>query len=625
MLAFLLRPSAPLRTRAWLGLSLLVSLGFGMQAVRIAFSHPYVVQDDARQHVFWLERLLDAGLFPQDWIADYFQSVAPAGYTLVYRLLAAVGVHPLLAAKVLPLLLGLIATAYCFGTTVQLLPVPLAGFLATVLLNQNLVQADDLWSATPRAFLYPLFLAFLYYFSRRSLIPCTVAIALQGLFYPQVMFISVGVLCLALVHWPGMPGPGMPGPGMPGRGKWPTLSRQRRDYLFLGVGWVVAVAVVAVYILAGGTEFGPAIKAAQARQMPEFWGTGRGSFFNTDPLAFWITAGRSGILPHPDQLLKPPLLLIGLLLPVLLRWPDRFPLAARVRPRGLGLTVLSSVGLFFLAHAVVFRLHHPSRYTQHSFRVVLAIAAGISLTLLLDGLRSWAGRPQRRWRRGVAVLVPMGLAVLLAVYPWMVRVNTNPLVAWFAPTYLFNGYMVGQQPALYEFLAQQPKDIVIASLAAEANNLPTFAQRSILAGREYGIPYHVGYYQKFRERAIAQLQAHYSADRDAVRRFTEQYRIRFWLVEDAAFGAGYLDDKDWLAQYQPTVTEAKMRWRSPQKSVLELAIPRCTRFQGKGLKLLDAQCVVISPRGAHAGGGSKLGEAVEPHGVGPLGRAFALH
>lgn len=34
----------------------------------------------------------------------------------------------------------------------------------------------------------------------------------------------------------------------------------------------------------------------------------------------------------------------------------------------------------------------------------------------------------------------------------------------------------------------QPQDIRIASLAEEANNIPTFAQRSILVGREYAIP-----------------------------------------------------------------------------------------------------------------------------------------
>jgi hypothetical protein len=576
MVAFLVRPASPARTRFWFCLSLICAAIFGLLALRIALGSAYVVQDDARQHVFWLERLLNPALFPQDLIADYFQSVAPMGYKSVYQVFALIGWHPLVVAKFLPVLLGLITTAYCFGVTIQILPVPLAGFLASLLLNQNLVMADDLWSATPRAFLYPLFLAFLYYFLKRSLWPCVGAIALQGLFYPQVMFISVGILALSLVEW---------------RKNWPRLSSRPQDYRFCGAGLVAAVLVLGIYFLFGGTEFGPAIKAAQARQMPEFWDTGRGSFFSHDILRFWTFAGRSGLLSHPEQLLKPPLILVGLLLPWLGQQPARFPLGQRLTAswRVLPWILLSSVGLFGAAHLLIFRLHHPSRYTQHSFRILLAIAAGITLTLLLDGLHLWA--TQRPQRRNSAIAIAAILGLLLAVYPLTVRLNGNPLLKWFVPTYLFKGYMVGQQPALYEFFAQQPPDVVIASLAPEANNIPTFAQRSILAGREYAIPYHVGYYQQFRARAIAQLQAHYSPDLEIVRRFTQQYRITFWLLDDAAFQPDYLRDKDWLQQYQPTVTEASVRARSPQKSVLELAIPRCTVFQAPGLRVLAAQCV----------------------------------
>ena len=52
------------------------------------------MQDDARQHVFWMQRFIDSELFPHDLIADYFQSVAPTGYTTLYRIAAALGSIP---------------------------------------------------------------------------------------------------------------------------------------------------------------------------------------------------------------------------------------------------------------------------------------------------------------------------------------------------------------------------------------------------------------------------------------------------------------------------------------------------------------------------------------------------
>jgi hypothetical protein len=59
----------------WLSLSLTFAVIYSILALKRAFSGEYVVQDDARQHVFWMRRFLDADLFPNDLIANYFQSM----------------------------------------------------------------------------------------------------------------------------------------------------------------------------------------------------------------------------------------------------------------------------------------------------------------------------------------------------------------------------------------------------------------------------------------------------------------------------------------------------------------------------------------------------------------------
>jgi len=61
----------------WLTLSFTFAILYSFLALQEAFSSEYVIQDDARQHVFWTRRFLDSNLFPNDLIADYFQSVAP--------------------------------------------------------------------------------------------------------------------------------------------------------------------------------------------------------------------------------------------------------------------------------------------------------------------------------------------------------------------------------------------------------------------------------------------------------------------------------------------------------------------------------------------------------------------
>ena len=66
--------------------------------------------------------------------------------------------------------------------------------------------------------------------------------------------------------------------------------------------------------------------------------------------------------------------------------------------------------------------------------------------------------------------------------------------------------------ALVKYLAEQPKDMLVASLSEEANNIPAFAQRSILVGREFAMAYHPIYFRQIKRRAVDLLQAQYSPD-----------------------------------------------------------------------------------------------------------------
>jgi hypothetical protein len=573
----------------WFSLSLAFSAIYSILALREAFSSKYVVQDDARQHVFWMLRFLDPELFPQDFIADYFQSVAPRGYTAFYQLMASVGINPLLFNKLLPLILGLITTSYCFGICLQMLPVPAAGFICSLLLNQCIWMKEDLISATPRAFAYPLFLAFLYYVLQRSRLGSAVAIALLGLFYPQYLFVSVGILILQLLHWH--------------NGRL-CLSQNRSDYLLCASGLGVALLVMLPYALES-SEFGPAITAAAARQLPEFLPGGRTQFFHENSWTFWLNGQRSGMLPR--SLLKPEMLYLGLLLPILLRFPSQFPLARQVTSKVtlLPQIALAALLMFFAAHTVLFKLHVPSRYTGQSLRIIMALAAGMALMLILDGIWQWtkpnkakANSPStlprdigihnpkstiQNSRQFLALGVTVLIGAALVLYPS------------FVPDFPFTKYTVGKVPELYEFFQKQPNNILIASLAEEANNLPTFSQRSILAGREYAIPYQIGYYSKFRQRTIDLIRAQYSQDVAEVKNLLRTYGVDFWLLERTAFTPEYLAKDKWIRQYPPAA-EAQTRLEQQAIPALAKSIERCSVFETQSLVVLQAECIVQTPK-----------------------------
>ena len=111
-------------TAVWLMMSLAIAVVYRLPALHNAFSATYVVQDDARQHVFWMQRFLNPDLFPQDLFADYFQSVAPWGYTTFYHLAAKVGIDPWVLNKILPVVIALVATGMVFFILMELTQMP---------------------------------------------------------------------------------------------------------------------------------------------------------------------------------------------------------------------------------------------------------------------------------------------------------------------------------------------------------------------------------------------------------------------------------------------------------------------------------------------------------------------
>lgn len=554
----------------WFALSLVMTAYFGLVSLQHAFSQNYIIQDDARHHVVWLQRFIDPDLFPNDLIANYFEAVAPLGFKGVYWLMAQVGVESLVLAKFLPLILGLVTAAYCFAISLQLLPIPFGAFTASVILTQCLWLDDNLTPGVARSFAYPLFCAFLYYLLKRSLVPCLIAIALQGLFYPQLLLVEMAVLTLRLIRWE--------------QGHF-RLSRVKADYQL----WLAALVVTAIVLLPfslATSDFGAVVTAAQAKLMPEYAEEGRSRYFINNPVAFWI-GGDSGI----DIPLYPPIILIGFLWPLSLKCS---PLARYISRQAvlLGETVLASLGMFFLAHILFLKLHLPTRYTMHSLRVVLALAAGMTIVLLLDAGLNWLIEQQQA-QKALSLKSRVAIAGLSVFAVASLVVPAIPNI--FLSAHL---QIAGRDPQVYEFFAEQPKDILIASLAEDANNLPAFSQRSVLVAREFALPYHTGYYSQIRQRAVDLIEAQYSPDITEVQAVIQKYGIDFWLVEPESFTASYLAKnpwwKRWLHQYEPAISEAKLRLEQGQTSALAQLTNQCSALQTEKFTVVTAACLMES-------------------------------
>ncbi len=524
---------------------------FSLSGFGLSLKSAYTVQDDARQHVFWLQRLNDQGLFSNDLIANYFSSVAPAGYKFLYWLANLLGLEPFLFNKFLPLLLGIGTSIYIFLVTIEIFPVPFAGFLASLLLNQNLWLLNDLVSGTPRAFFYVLLLGFIYYLLRQELLPCLLLIILQSLFYPQVVIISAGILGLNLI----------------------THKQNRYFYL---IGSITAVITLMVYKLQAA-EFTEVITLEAAKQLSEFYPEGRSKFFIDPSWYFWLFAERSGFFPFEWQYSA--LCSFGLLLPIIYQFPRKFPLVKKLNAKAeiIWQILLTSLGLFGLAHLMLFRLHLPSRYSQHNWRIIIALTAGITLAILIHQLTQQITNLSK-----ISQFIIIAIAIGIILIP-TINVQSRPYRL---------SYIEGKAPELYQFLQRQPKDVVIATLSSEADFIPSFAQRTVLTAREYSIPYHWDYYQQIRQRTQDLIQAQYSSSQAELNQFIQKYQVNLWLLEETAFTAKYLSENSWLNQFQPETNNAISALQQSIKPSIISKIEQCSIFRTAKLNLLDAQCIV---------------------------------
>jgi hypothetical protein len=339
------------------------------------------------------------------------------------------------------------------------------------------------------------------------------------------------------------------------------FSRERIDYIFCAGALIISAAILFSYARSIA-PFGPAFTAGEARLLPEFGPTGRVPFF-VSGYHFWLDSPWSGFFPlHLETLHVPAALLL-----VLSLVGTSSPLETKIRPALLFLMriVIVSFVCWSVAHALLFKLYLPNRYSWWVLYIVEPIAAGMTITLLFHMLARFRSI---RW-------LPYAAALLLLIYPhWRTTIPQN-------------SYFAGHSQGLYSFLIGQPKNSVIVALGQEADMIPTFAQRSVLAGAETASPFHQGYYRQIRERGQDLVRAEYSPRLEDVRAFIRKYHVDLWIIDRRDFQPGFLSQTFWFKDIGDTpAIEASLK-RSEQPALMKL-VPICNIYTSPRNIVLDA-------------------------------------
>jgi hypothetical protein len=290
-------------------------------------------------------------------------------------------------------------------------------------------------------------------------------------------------------------------------------------------------------------RFGPTVSSTEARAMQEFGPNGRQPVFFEDPRQ-WLTSDLTGLdLRATEALTQVPILFAYLLVAAML--PRMFVrrLLAVKRISGESVILLqllaASFGLFLLAHLVLFQLYYPARYVKWSIPLVLAVAAGLALGIVIETVAARI-RPARR---GLLIGgLALGLAVALLARPARYEI-----------------FAADEHPRITAYLRSQPKDILVAGLL-EADSVPSFAERAVVASREHALPLHEGYYGAMRTRVEDLIQAYYAQSPGEVADFATRYGVDVFLVNRTAFQPETFKD--------PWTGRTKLRWEPFTSAVL---------------------------------------------------------
>ncbi|MCX5892946.1 MAG: hypothetical protein NTW80_08260, partial [Deltaproteobacteria bacterium] len=455
-----------------------------------ALTAPYVVNDDVRQQIFWMQQWLDPELFKGDLLADYARHYVPWGVKGLYWLTSWVA-DPITVSRILPGLLFIFLALCLYRMGLKLGGRRLAWATVAVYWLMPFFL-DNLAGGLARAFGAPL-LAF-FWLSWQEDWPrgMGTALILQALFIPYVFLISALAAGLAWLA------------GRIAKTAAPPFPARPTHFLLLAAGVVMGALMDFSYVKDG---FGPLVNYAEMLNRPEFYAGGRYTILPV-PSIFWeLISPWEWLAPFRDLGLAAALT-VCVVLPAATLWGlarvSWRPLKPMLQPAVyLG---LASLILYFGARVFLLKLFIPDRYLIYTLNLAYCLILALGLHAALR---------MARWPRTLAVLALLGAAAL-----GVLRLENAGL----------KDYAVYQP--VYAALAATPKDALIAGHPNLMDNVPTFARRRALVTYKLAHPWSKGYWQQIEPRLHDLFAAYYAADPQEVIAFCRKYGVSFLVVDD---------------------------------------------------------------------------------------------
>lgn len=535
-----------------------------------ALTNQYVVMDDVRQQLFWMQRWSDPELFRDDLLSAYARNYVPWGVQAIYAAGARV-MNPVQFSKVVAGVLYVVTAVFLFGLGLRFRDELTAVFVVAAYCFSPFFLTK-ISGGLSQGFGFPLLAGYLYFLSKDQVCAAGVVILAASLLNPYIFLLCLVTHALyvgfSLIHPTTIPdaratreesgdgernfprtgtgtetaasipqrtegeGAGMralDARGQLGRGnsrcRWNIAEVCRGR---TGGPWTLADAVrhaarhvpVALgvllvagkYLLFNPKEFGDLVTQADMAGLVEYTAAGRYEIIPGAPMLMEFI--RPGIvnLSFNEWGLAAGFVCLTLLAAgavcAFREW-RRF-----IDPWGFRVFFFlcpASFMLYGAACVALFRLFLPERYAEFPLNVFYVVVVGIAM------------------RVGFGMLVSDRVA-----FP----VVTSLIIIMGA----LKLYHVGitdcsDQARLYQFLRTTPKESLFAGNPRLMDNVVTFGARKAFVTYELSHPWYKGYWATIKRRTSDLFDAYYSDSPEKIHHFCRENGIDYLVVRERDFSS----------------------------------------------------------------------------------------
>ncbi|MCX5874430.1 MAG: hypothetical protein NTY51_14530 [Deltaproteobacteria bacterium] len=499
------------------------------------FSNPYLINDDTRQQIFWMERWRDPQLFQNDFLALYAESYVPVGLKAIYRI-GCFWFNPLLLSNILTAILFIVTAGLWFAWG-RVFGDDFTAFLVVIVYFLFSGFQGQMAGGLSRGFVFPLLIAYLLFVSQGKIFHAGLILLIQSLINPYVFLLCLLTHTLLMVTRfgprlfpktfqsmtnvchvirPSFVGASYESDQHSSLGsrseEKPTekILKTIKSLLVLNSPVILGVVFMFGNIVWYQSSTGHLISWVEMIGKSEYTEFGRYQLYPTPSFFHELIRPWIFNLSFPYWGPVAGWIMVCLAVTVYIFAVLNYkPVLKWEGLKGLLFIIPVSLILYAIARLFLVKLFIPRRYIFYTLNIIYCISFAVALRVLFEKIRT-------------SRVKALGLILALLAFACVKGRHVE-------------FYDFSEHHSLYKFLQTTPKNALTAGQPEIMDNVVTFAKRPAYVTFELSHTWIEPYWSAVKKRTFDLFRAYYSSNPEEIRCFCKSNHIKYMIVRSEDF------------------------------------------------------------------------------------------